>query len=161
MFSCFLVDGLRVVAKQQSCSMRFSVYVELKLFLLRRTQRFCIRRTQRFCIRRTQLFLLCRTRRFSCCVELKVFFSTLQRVYSTPSAGTSILRTYFVKSPGSGPFINAYSMKSSVIFYSALCSRTSLYPVSRVYTTLSTMDSALLCNSEIPLRILILSLCPA
>ena len=36
------------------------------------------------------------------------------------------------------------------------CTRTSLYPVSRVYTTRSTLDSALLCISEIPLRILIL-----
>ena len=36
---------------------------------------------------------------------------------------------------------------------------TSLYPVSRVYTTLSTLDSALRCNSEIPLLILILWLC--
>ena len=34
--------------------------------------------------------------------------------------------------------------------------RTQLYPVSRVCTTLSTLDSALLCNPEIPLRILIL-----
>ena len=36
---------------------------------------------------------------------------------------------------------------------------TSLYPVSRVYITLSTLDSALLRNSEIPLLILILWLC--
>ena len=36
---------------------------------------------------------------------------------------------------------------------------TSLYPVSRVYTTLSTLDAALRCNSEIPLLILILWLC--
>ena len=36
-----------------------------------------------------------------------------------------------------------------------------LYPVSRVYATLSTLESALLCNSEILYRIVILWLCTA
>ena len=97
-----------------------SLYVELKLFFIRRTQ--------------TVLYTL--NSNCSCCSELKVFDSTLQQVYSTPSAGPTILNTYFVKSPVSGPFINAYSVKSSVTLYSALCSRTSPYPVSRVYITL-------------------------
>ena len=151
MFSCFLVDGFRVLAKRWSCSTIFLwtrsdlIYVELKCS--------CVRRSKTVLLRRTQSVLVY--------VKLKLFLvrwtqsvlSTLQRVYSTPSAGPSILHTYFVKSPVSGPFINAYSVKSSVILYSVLCSRTSLYPVSRVYTTLSTLDSA------IPLRILILWLC--
>ena len=52
MFSCFLVDGLRVLAKRRSCSAIFlwtqtvlytsnsncSLYVELKLFFIRHTQ---------------------------------------------------------------------------------------------------------------------------
>ena len=70
------------------------------------------------------VFLVRQTRRFSCCTELKVFYSTLQQVYSTLSVGLSILHTYFVKSLVSGPFINAYSVKSSIILYSALCART-------------------------------------
>ena len=78
---------------------------------------------------------------------------------STLSAGPfSFLSVYFEKSPSVALFINAYTLKSSVILYSALFKNV-LYPVSRVYTTLSTLYSALLCNSEILLRILITWLC--
>ena len=145
------------MAKQQSCSISFSclrqtqtvlIYGELQLFFLRQAPTVLVTANSTF-------FLFMSNSTSSCCIELKVFYSTLQRVYSTPSAGPSILHTYFMKSPVSGPFIDAYSMKSSIILYSALCSRTSLYPVSRIYTALSTLYSALLCNSEIPLRILI------
>ena len=136
MFSWFLVDGLRVLAKQWSCSTIFlwtsncSLYVQLKLFFIRRTQLFFICRTQLFFILQTQTVLytlnsncsLFIELNCSCCAELKVIHSTLQPVYSTQSMGPSIL--------------NTYSVKSSIILYSALCSRTSLYPVSRLYTTL-------------------------
>ena len=121
-----------------------SLYVELNCSVYVELNCSYVRRTQLFFIHRTQSVLVCRTWRFSCYVKLKVFYSTLQLVYSTPSAGPSVLQAYFVKSPISGPSINAYSVNSSVILYSALCSRTSLYPVSRVYTTLSTLDSATL-----------------
>ena len=150
-----------LVAANSNCSCSG----ELQLFLLRRTPTVlvtansnssCCGELQLFLLRRTPTVLVTANSTFFLLHRTQVFYSTLQRVYSTPSAGPSILHTYFVKSPVSGPFINAYSVKSSVILYSALGSRTSLYPVSRVYTNLSTLDSALLCNSERPLRILIL-----
>ena len=53
--------------------------------------------------------------------------------------------------------VNSTVLITSDSSCSYLC-RCILYP-SRVYTTLSTLDSALLCNSEIPLHILILWWC--
>ena len=166
-FSCFLVDGLRVLAKHQSYSTVFLwmqsdlSYIELNCSYLRHTQLFwfmshstILYTSNSNCSLYVELncsYLRC-TQTVLISLNSKVFYSTLQRVYSTPSAGPSVLDAYFMKSPISGTFINAYSMKSSIILYSALCSRMSLYPVSRVYTTVNSG----LCNSEIPLRILIL-----
>ena len=164
------------MAKQQSCSISLSVYVELKLFLyvklnllLFKSNSNCssIRQTQLFLLWQTQLVLIYVKTTFFLYVELNCScyfeFNSVSKSAQLCSKTAQLLQrvllfllTYFVKSPVSGHFINAYSVKSSVILYSALCSRTSLYPVSRVYTTLSTLDSALLCNSEILLRILIL-----
>ena len=140
--SCFPVDGLSL--NQTSKLLRyFSVYVELKCSYMSNSNcsytsnsTVLIRRTQTVLIHRTQSVLIRRTETVFLYVKLKVFYSTLQRVYSTPSVGPSILHTGFVKSPVSGTFLNAYYVKSSVILCSALCSRTSLYPVWRVYTTL-------------------------
>ena len=58
-FSCYLVDGLRVVAKQQSCSIVFLIrrtptvliYWELQLF-------FCTSNSKLFLSRRTQIVLV-------------------------------------------------------------------------------------------------------
>ena len=148
----FLVGRTQSVLVHRTQS--FSCCGELNLFL-------CTSNSMFFLLWQTQLVLVRQTQCFSYCVKLEVFYSTLQRVYSTLWAGPSILHTNFVKSPVSGLFINAYSVKSSVILYFALCSRTSLYSVSRVYTTLLTLDSALLCNSELLLHIIILWLCTA
>ena len=71
----------------------------------------------------------------SCCCELQVFL---------------LLWTSAVFIAAS--FRWSYYVKLNFLF-------TSLYPVSRVYTTLSTLDSALLRNTEIPLLIFILWLC--
>ena len=164
-FSCYLVEGLRVLAKQQSCSIVFLIrrtptvliYGELNCSYLRRTPTVLLyvelktvlvtANSNCSCLRRTQ--------RFSCSVELKVFYSrlkvfysrlkvfysTLQQDFSTPSASFRFCRLTSWKVPVSGPFIKAYIVKSSVILYSSLCSRTSLYPESGVYS-----HSTLLCR---------------
>ena len=145
MFSCFLVLGLRVLAKRNFLRLAIffsqQFFCDLKLFLY--VELNCSLYVELNC---------------SSYVELKVFYSTLQRVLLN-SVSRSFYFAYLLREKSRDfciESINAYSVKSSVILYSALCSRTSLYPVSRVYTTLSTLDSALLFNSEIPLRILIL-----
>ena len=131
----------------------FILYIELKLFLFVKLNLFLYVELNLFLYVELDIFLIASNSK--CSTQLCSEFTQLhQRVLL-------FLHTYFMKSPVSGHFINAYSVKSSVILYPSLCSRTSVYAVSRVYTTLSTLDSALLCNSEIPLHILILRLCPA
>ena len=163
MFSFFLVDGPRVMAKQRSCCIIFLytynsnwelqlfLYIELKLFLLRWTP----------------TVLVTVNSNCSCYGELNVFLfmsnSTFFLLHLTQSVLlNSLSRSFYFsfllrEKSRQWPFHQCILMKCSVILYSA----TSLYLVSRVYSTLSTLDSALLCNSEILLCILILWFCTA
>ena len=158
-----------------------SCYGELNLFYLRRTQLFLFTSNSTFILYiKLKVFLYVELNSFwlrqtqfvldTSSSTLQQVYSILQQVSSTPlvsllnSAATvlnSVSRSHFCrlsswKVPSVAPSIFAYSMKSSVILYSAPFSRTSLYPVSKVYTTLSTLDSALLSNSGILLHILIM-----
>ena len=98
-----------------------------------------------------------------------------QRVSSTPSASQlnsaasllnsvsgsfhfCILTLWRVLSVG--PFISHTPWRVRLFILHSVQERP-LYPVLRVYATLSTLDSALLCNSEILYRVVILWLCTA
>ena len=142
MFACLPVDGLPCLGQTSELLHNFSCYFELKLFLICQVL-FCgivcqtqffnstlQRVAQFFLIRRVQLcgffssnsFLLLNSisesaQFFS---ESAQFCSDSSQLCSEPAQlcqrVLSFLHTYFVKSPVSGSFHFAYSVKSSVIF---------------------------------------------
>ena len=142
-----------VLAKHQSCSI-FPCNIELKLFLICRTQLFLIRRVI-LCGESAQL----RQRVSSI---LQRVCSTLQQDCSATSAGLVIFAYLLCEKflPSLGPFILHTPWRVPLFTLHSVQERP-LYPVFRVYVTLSTLDSALLCNSEILYRIVILWLCTA
>ena len=185
-FSCLPVDGLPRSHGQTSellhifhvtSNSNFSGYVELKLFLLRRTQLFLIRRVLLSgVVRQTQFFYSTLQRVYSYCSWYFGFNSAAtqlnsvnksaqlcQRVCSTTSAGLSIFAYLLCEKslPSVGPFILYTPWR--VLLFCTLHSvqECPLYHVLRVFSTMSTLDSALLCNSEILYRIVILWLCTA
>ena len=103
--------------------------------------------------------------------------SILQRACSTPSVSQlnsaakpahlrqrvlSYLHTYCVKSPSvSGSFHLHTPWRVPLFCILHSVQERPLYHVLRVFSTMSTLDSVLLCNSEILYRIVILWLCTA
>ena len=148
-FSCFLVDGLLSLGQTSKLLHSFSVYVELKLFFLRRTQLvliyvklnlllyielnlFLFTSNSTVLCTSNSTFLLYVKLKFSCTsnsicswyFEFNSVSESAQLCSKTAQLRLQVLSflpTSFMKSPVSGPSINAYSVKSSVILYSALC----------------------------------------
>ena len=174
----------RIVAKHRSCSI-FSCNVELKFFMLRRTQFFMIHRVLLCGIVRRTLFFYW-TLQWVYSIVLDTSSSILQRVSSILQLNSvsesaqfcgesaqlcseraqlrqrvlSILRTYCVKSPFHQWVLSFCILREVPLFTLHSVQEGPLYPVLRVYTTLLTLDSALLWNFEILYCVVIL-LCTA
>ena len=152
------MDWLRVLAKRQSgstifCELKCSYYVvlncsyccELQLFLLLWTSTVLIAANFNcsYCCE-LQLFLLLRTSTVLIYGELNCSYCCKLQLFLLTANSTVFVAANFNCS---------YCCELQLFLFM------SLHPVSRVYITLSTLDSALLCDSEIPLRLLILWLC--